>query len=257
MQLFYRDYGTGNPFILLHGLFGCSDNWVGFARKLALQCNLRVIVPDLRNHGQSPHNPTFTFEAMVDDLFELIGTLNLQKPMMMGHSLGGKIILHALLQEPDFCQKAIIADMGLRTYPPSFGHTEVLDLMQNQNLSDCKSRKEVEALVSTHIPDSRLQQLVLKNVYWKNTETLAWKLDVNAISNHLSEVFNGISFPIPIEVPTFFIKAALSDYINDEDKLLIGQQFTNTSITEVEDAGHWLQVDNAEEFYNAVKTIVI
>lgn len=256
MQLFYREYGIGRPLILLHGLFGCSDNWVGFARKLASECSICVIVPDLRNHGQSPHDPTFTFETMVDDLFELIGTLNLQKPMIMGHSLGGKIILHALLQQPDFSQKAIIADMGLRTYPPSFGHIEVLELMQNQDLSDCKSRKAVEALVSNYIPDSRLQQLVLKNVYWKNSETLAWKLDVEAISNHLSEVFNGISFPKPIEVPTFFIKAALSDYINEEDRSLIEANFTNATVLEIPDAGHWLHVDNPEGFFGVVKMMI-
>lgn len=256
MQLFYREYGTGSSLILLHGLFGCSDNWASFARKLALQCKIRVIVPDLRNHGQSPHHPDFSFEAMVDDLFELISTLNLKKPIVMGHSLGGKIILHALLRQSDFCQKAIIADMGLRTYSRGFGHTEVLELMQNHNLSDCKNRKEVEALVLKHIPDFRLQQLVLKNVYWKNAETLAWKIDVWAISNNLSEIFNGINYPKSIDVPTFFIKAGLSDYINEEDKLLISKQFTNVSVIEVKNAGHWLHVDNPEVFFNAVKTLL-
>jgi pimeloyl-ACP methyl ester carboxylesterase len=256
MQLFYREYGSGNPFILLHGLYGCSDNWVGFARKLASECNLRVIVPDLRNHGQSPHDPLFTFEAMVGDLFELIGLLNIEKPIVMGHSLGGKIILHALLQQRDFCQKAIIADMGLRTYPPNFGHAEVLELMQNHDLSECKSRKEVEALVSTHIPDSRLQQLVLKNVYWKNPETLAWKLDAKAIGNHLSEVFNGITYSQPIEVPTIFIKAMQSGYINEEDRALIEANFTNAIVLEVPEAGHWLHVDNPEGFFSSVKTMV-
>lgn len=256
MKLFYREYGTGNPLVLLHGLFGCSDNWASFARKLAIQCNARVIVPDLRNHGQSPHHPDFSFEAMVDDLFELISTLNIQKPTVMGHSLGGKIILHALLHQSDFCQKAIIADMGLRTYSGGLEHVEVLELMQSHNLSNCKNRKEVEDLVSKHISDFRLQQLVLKNVYWKNAETLAWKIDVWAISNNLSEVFNGISYPKPIVVPTFFIKAGLSDYINEEDKLLIRSQFTNAFVIEVKNAGHWLHVDNPEAFFNTVKTIL-
>lgn len=256
MQLFCREYGNGNPLILLHGLFGCSDNWVSFARKLASESHLRVIVPDLRNHGQSPHDPDFSFEAMVPDLFELIHTLNLQNPIVMGHSLGGKVILHALLTQPDFCSKAIIADMGLRTYSPGFGSVEVLELMLNHDLSDYKSRKEVEVLVSSLIQDFLLQQLVLKNVQWKNPEAMTWKIDAKSISNHLSEVYKGICYPKPVDTPVFFIKAALSDYINEEDIQQIKSSFTHSNIIEIKNAGHWLHVDQPTVLLGVVKKIV-
>lgn len=256
MKLFYREYGSGRPLILLHGLFGSSDNWVTFARQLSFDCNLRVIVPDLRNHGQSPHHPVFSFEAMVEDLFELITDLKLEKPMVLGHSLGGKIILKSLLEQPDAFSKIIIADMGLRQYSPRYGHVEILELMQNHDLSQYTTRKEVELLVAQHIHELRLQLFVLKNVYWKNKETLGWKVNVEAVSNYLPEIFSGVTYQKPNNTPTLFIKGALSDYINEDDRELIEANFTNATVLEIPEAGHWLHVDNPNAFFAEVKKML-
>ena len=256
MQLFYREYGSGQPLVLLHGLFGSSDNWVTFAKKLAESCNVRVFIPDLRNHGQSPHHPVFSFEALVDDLFEFIENHQISNPIILGHSLGGKIILKALAEQPRFCKAAIIADMGLREYKPRYGHVEILELMQNNDLSNFTSRKEVEELVAKHISDQRLQLFVLKNVFWKNAETLDWKINVEAIGNYLPEIFSGVKFLKPIEIETWFIKGSLSDYINDNDVELIKAQFTNVHFAELENAGHWLHVDNPTAFLKAVQNAV-
>jgi pimeloyl-ACP methyl ester carboxylesterase len=252
MKLFYREFGSGQPLILLHGLFGSSDNWVTFARTLADACNIKIFVPDLRNHGQSPQHPVFSFEALTDDLFEFIDTNNLSNPIVLGHSLGGKIILKALVEQPRFCKKAIIVDMGLRNYKPRYGHVEILELMQNNDLSEFASRKEVENLVSNHISDKRLQSFVLKNVYWKNSETLDWKINVESIGNYLPEIFTGISFKNPMNVETWFLKGALSDYINHEDIELIKTQFTNVHFEEIKNAGHWVHVDNPKDFFATI-----
>ncbi len=256
MKLLYREYGSGRSLILLHGLFGSSDNWVTFARQLSSENNLRVIVPDLRNHGQSPHHPVFSFESMVEDLFELMADLKLEKPMVLGHSLGGKIILKSLLEQPDAFSKIIIADMGLRQYSPRYGHVEILELMQNHDLSQYTTRKEVEQLVAKHIHDLRLQLFVLKNVYWKNKETLGWKVNVEAISNYLPDIFSGVVYQKPNNTPILFLKGALSDYINEKDRELIKANFTNSTVIEIPEAGHWLHVDNANAFYAGVKRMI-
>ena len=69
MKLYYREFGSGPPLIILHGLYGSSDNWVTIAKKLA--DSFTVYLPDQRNHGQSPHSPVHDYNAMSDDLFEL------------------------------------------------------------------------------------------------------------------------------------------------------------------------------------------
>ncbi len=257
MKLFFREFGRGEPLILLHGLFGSSDNWVTFARKLSADINRRILVPDLRNHGQSPHHSVFSFDAMVDDLHELMQDYQIDRPAIMGHSLGGKIILKSLEEAPNNFSKIIIADMGLRKYSPRYGHVEVLELMQKNDLSEYTSRNEVEEFVSKNIIDQRIQSVVMKNVYWKTKEMLGWKINVEAISDYLPEIFLGIAYPKPIDTPITFIKGGNSDYINSEDVGLIAKNFSHSVIVEIENAGHWLHVDNPEAFYNAVKIALI
>ena len=223
MKLFFREFGQGEPLIILHGLFGSSDNWVTFARKLSADTSRRILVPDLRNHGQSPHHSVFSFEAMVDDLHELMEDLQLENPIIMGHSLGGKIILKSLEEAPNSYSKIIIADMGLRKYSPRYGHVEILELMQKSDLSEYISRNEVEDFVNQTIIDQRIQSVVMKNVYWKTKETLGWRINVEAISNYLPEIFAGVTYSKPITTPILFIKGSKSDYINSEDVDLIAQ----------------------------------
>ncbi len=88
MKLFFREYGDGIPLVILHGLYGSSDNWITIARTLTN--NFRVILPDQRNHGLSPHNSEHTYGSMGDDLNELINDLAIDKFYLVGHSMGGK-----------------------------------------------------------------------------------------------------------------------------------------------------------------------
>jgi pimeloyl-ACP methyl ester carboxylesterase len=77
MRLFYRKYGSGLPLIILHGLFGSSDNWVSIAK--GLSDRFTVLLPDLRNHGQSPHSNIHDYNSMKDDLYDLVNELKIEK----------------------------------------------------------------------------------------------------------------------------------------------------------------------------------
>ena len=88
MKLFYREMGEGSPLVILHGLYGSSDNWVTIGRELAKE--FRVILVDQRNHGQSPHSTQHTYPSMVDDLVELVDSIGFERINLVGHSMGGK-----------------------------------------------------------------------------------------------------------------------------------------------------------------------
>ena len=112
MQLFYREKGidTHPPLIILHGLWGASDNWLPVADLLSHR--FHVILPDLRNHGCSPHSSLFDYTILSQDTEELIGRLNLpQRPFLAGHSLGGKTLMHLVLKRPEIVEKAAIIDI--------------------------------------------------------------------------------------------------------------------------------------------------
>ena len=75
MELFSREFGAGAPVIILHGLFGFSDNWQTIAKGLA-DTHL-VVTPDLRNHGRSPHLPTHTYPEMAEDIAANLAQLDM------------------------------------------------------------------------------------------------------------------------------------------------------------------------------------
>jgi pimeloyl-ACP methyl ester carboxylesterase len=99
MKLFYRKYGNGPALIILHGLFGSSDNWVTIAKKISDK--FTVYLPDLRNHGNSPHSDEQDYNLMRDDLHELVTDLNLKKFFLAGHSMGGKVAISFAIRWPE------------------------------------------------------------------------------------------------------------------------------------------------------------
>ncbi len=114
MQLFYREFGTSKPLLILHGLFGLSDHWIGVAKRLS--SDFRVIIPDLRNHGQSLHHHEMNLEAMSNDILELLQKLNISKIMVIGHSMGGKLATMIALQHPQIVEKLMVIDIGIKDY---------------------------------------------------------------------------------------------------------------------------------------------
>lgn len=130
VELFYREKGRREnpPLILLHGLWGASDNWLPVAETLAGR--FRVILPDLRNHGQSPRHPEHTYAALGEDVEALIHRLALSSPpFMAGHSMGGKCLMYLLLKTPEIARKAAVIDISPKTYDtPGEGlHRKLLD----------------------------------------------------------------------------------------------------------------------------------
>ena len=102
MQLFYREKGidTHPPLIILHGLWGASDNWLPVADLLSHR--FHVILPDLRNHGCSPHSSLFDYTILSQDTEELIGRLNLpQRPFLVCYTIGGKPLLTLVLSSAE------------------------------------------------------------------------------------------------------------------------------------------------------------
>ena len=114
MKLFFRELGQGKPIIILHGLFGSSDNWLTQAKLFAPL--YKVFSVDLRNHGQSPHSDDFDYPSMVGDLNEFIQDQKISDPVIIGHSMGGKTAMNFALAHPDKISKLIVVDISPRAY---------------------------------------------------------------------------------------------------------------------------------------------
>ncbi len=252
MQLFHRTYGTGKPFIILHGLFGISDNWVSFAKKIA-SLGYQVFVIDQRNHGQSPHSPNFNYLALVDDLFEFIDEHELEDAVILGHSMGGKVAMRFALENPDFLSKLIVVDISLRQYPARDYHLKVIRAMKKVDFSIIKNRQEVEAILAEDIDSPRIRQFIMKNLYRKEKNELAWRMCLDAIANNLDEMFDGIVPENPLKKPTLIVRGGKSDYVLDSDLPPLKNAFPLSSIKTIPNATHWVHAEAPELFYKYVE----
>jgi esterase len=248
MKLFYREYGAGQPLIILHGIFGISDNWVSFARKL--EKKFHVFIPDQRNHGQSPHDDTFNYFALCADLQEFIETHEMENPIVLGHSMGGKVAMHFALENPDLLKALIVADISMRQYNRRYRHLSMVDAMMAVNFENAQTREDIENQLMEKIPDKRIRQFAMKNLYRRErSQQFAWRLNLEAINLNMDEVFKGIDSKGLFEKPTLFIRGGASDYISYEDFDKIYRHFPKADIKTIEGAGHWLHAEKPDEFF--------
>jgi len=245
MDLFYREFGVGQPVIILHGLFGQSDNWVTVGRKIADQ--FHVYIPDQRNHGQSPHASIHSFPAMVDDLTEFIEKHHIDNPIIIGHSMGGKVAMSYALENPGNVKKLVIIDISPREYPERSIHTQVIGQMLSINLTELKSRQEVEAILQQNLADERVRMFIIKNLYYKLHGQLAWRLNLPVINQSIDNLFEGINYNAHFGRPTLFIRGGKSDYITDIDIPLIMNLFPKAEIKTIPQATHWVHADAPDE----------
>jgi len=251
MKLFTRQFGTGYPVIILHGLFGLSDNWVTFGRQLAEQYS--VYIPDLRNHGQSPHSSVFDFPSLEEDLLELVESLNTQSIYLLGHSLGGKTAMFFALHHPQLISKLIVVDISLRKSPPNREHQQLLHAMMGVDFSLAKTRSDVERQLAEEVPGLKLRQFLMKNVYWRDRHSLDWRLNLKAVNENLLSIFEGVAVDSTFDKPALFIRGGLSDYILDDDVEALKLKFPGSSVTTIANASHWVHADAPGEFFNIVK----
>src|SRR5580704_7172835 len=106
MKLFFRASGAGQPLIILHGLFGSSDNWYTLAKKFAL--SYKVYAVDQRNHGQSPHSDDINYKLLSEDLLEFLKDNALGEVNIIGHSMGGKTAMNFAVKYPEHVRKLIV-----------------------------------------------------------------------------------------------------------------------------------------------------
>jgi pimeloyl-ACP methyl ester carboxylesterase len=245
MKLFYREFGTGQAVIILHGLFGQSDNWVTVGRRISDQ--FHVYIPDQRNHGQSPHTAIHSFPAMADDLSAFIEEHQIQNPILIGHSMGGKVAMTYALENPGMVKKLVVIDISPRRYPERITHTQVISQMLNIDLENIATRGQVEKILDAGIEDPRVRMFIMKNLYYKIHGKLAWRLNLEAINQSMDLLFDGISSESQYKGPSLFIRGGKSDYVKDADLPLITGLFPEAALKTIPGASHWVHADAPEE----------
>lgn len=248
MKLHFRTLGDGEPLMIMHGVFGSSDNWQTLGKEFAEK--FKVYLIDLRNHGKSPHSDEFNYEVMAEDVVSLMKDEQIRNAHVLGHSMGGKVAMSLATRYPDKIKKLVIVDIAPKHYPPH--HQEIFEGFRSVNLSSLKSRQEADEQMASVISNVGVRQFILKNLERNNDGTFSWKLNIDAIEKGAEEVGAGLEAEVHFSGDTLFIGGGKSDYILDEDHDMIRSFFPKAKILTIKGAGHWVHAEKPDELKEAV-----
>jgi esterase len=253
MKLFFRKIGEGRPLIILHGVFGMSDNWMTLSKEFAAN-NFCVYAVDARNHGRSPHDDVFTFEAMADDVLELMDDEKISTASFIGHSMGGRTAMVFSSMHPERMEKLIVVDMSPRAYPSA--NQNVMAAMRSIDLNKISSRKEAEEKLKAALNgDEATAQFLLKSLYWEEgaKKKLAWRFNLDVIEKNMSAAAGALNSDMLFNGPTLFIRGEKSDYITADDERVIKKHFPKAKIETIPGVGHWVHAENPTGFMEVVR----
>ena len=250
MELNYKELGEGSKsLIILHGLFGSSDNWLTIGRKLSEE--YKVYIVDQRNHGDSPHSDEHSYKAMAQDLADFIKQHKIENPHIMGHSMGGKTAMHFAVTHPDLFDKLIVVDIAPKAYPVH--HDQILEGLKSIDLDAVKTRSDADKQLSEYVPELGVRQFLLKNLNRDAKKQYSWKINLDVLDKNIEQISEGLEKRLATEKPVLFVGGKNSYYIKEGDYITINNFFPNAKIEMVEGAGHWIHAEKPEEFLSIIE----
>ncbi len=259
MELNSQKIGKGQPLIILHGLYGSSDNWLTHGKQLADRYEVHLV--DQRNHGHSPHSDEHNYTAMEGDLLQYMDNQQIERAVLLGHSMGGKTAMFFALEHPERVSALIVADMSPKGYDSledakTLFHKEIFKGLRSLDLPNIKNRTEAEDNLSEYIPQPRIRKFLLKNLQRNQSDkSFYWMLNLEGLWNSIDNILEGIDPDMVSPLtgfPVIFIRGSESGYIGKEDIAVIRRIFPYAEIETIEGTGHWLHAEKPEEFMEIV-----
>lgn len=231
--------------LMLHGLFGSSVNWTSIARGLADR--YRLIVPDLRNHGQSPHDSRHDYPAMVADLLRLLDAERVERVALVGHSMGGKVAMQLALHHRDRVDGLAVVDMAPVSYTHDF--QVVLDGFAAVDLAAVTNRADADRQMAARVELPGVRAFLLQNLV-KQGDDWGWRMNIDALAAAQSVITGFPEQPADAryEGPCSFIYGELSDYVTPGYEPVIKGYFPAASLCPVSGAGHWVYAEQPQGF---------
>lgn len=246
MELLHSNIlGSGAPLIVLHGFLGMSDNWKTLGKKYAAH-GFEVHLIDQRNHGRSFWSEVFDYPTMAQDLVRYMDSKNLDRAIVLGHSMGGKTAMQLACTQPERVSKLLVADIAPRLYPPH--HQYILEALEALPLPQLTSRAEADEALAQNLDNWGIRQFLLKNLYWKSPGELGLRINLSILKTKMQEIGEPLPDDMVYPGPTVFLRGGASDYIADGDLPLIRHHFPKANLITIENAGHWLHAEQPDAF---------
>ena len=165
--------------------------------------------------------------------------------------MGGKIAMTLALTEPELIGRLIIADIAPVNY--THDNLSIITALESLDLALVKNRGDADTKLREKIPHREIRAFLLQNLVY-NDKRYEWRINMPVIKAYLADLegFPSFSEQVFFEGPTLFLSGVDSDFIEPDHHKIISRLFPVSSIINIENAGHWLHVDNSKSFLRCV-----
>jgi len=243
-----EDQESTKTILVIHGLFGNSDNWHSIAQALSSEFNIYTI--DLPNHGQSSPLEQASYDTIATLINEWMQQIKLEKCFLLGHSMGGKVAMQLATQYPEKVQGLIVVDIAPVDYPS--GHHDIFDGLKAINPQVIHSRKQADTILRDYEPLVPIRQFLLKSLI-KGDNGFQWLIHIDNLFNNYVSIRSAPPLPASYQGNTLFIKGENSTYIQEKHRDTILHWFPTAQVKIIPDAGHWLHAEKPLPFTSLVK----
>lgn len=248
-MIHFKKYGQqGEPLVVIHGLFGNSDNWHSIAQSLAE--HFTVYCLDLPNHGKSSNLENAAYDIMANAVNQWMMQESIQTCFLLGHSMGGKVAMQFASQFPEKVKRLIVADIAPVDYDPS--HNEIFKGLKAINTEQLQNRKEADSILAQYVDILGVRQFLLKSLV-KTEQGFEWQIHIDNLFNNYAQIRATPPFEAPYQGDTLFIKGENSDYIQAQHKDAILTWFPQAQVKMIPATGHWLHAEKPLPFTSLVK----
>lgn len=236
INLRYLDTGSGDPtLVFIHGW--CCNQSMWRDQIEAFVPEHRIIAVDLRGHGESEKpDQDHDIAGFVDDMAWLIREIGLNRPVLIGHSMGGVTALNLLRKHPDIARAAVFVDAGIIPFPAD------LRPLVDQTIEALKTPayKDVATNVVTQFMFREQSPPDLRDRVAADIAEAPQRLMHTALKSTLDDVNYP---PGPLPVPALFVKAATLQATEDQ----IRERYPGMEIVSME-TGHFVHMEKPQEF---------
>ena len=254
MRLHFRQSGSSQnpPLLFLHGLFGSSANWGRIVRHF--EADYHCIIPDLRNHGGSPHDADVSYQAQAADVQELMQQLSIDSAVYIGHSMGGKVAMTQALTQAHSVDALVVVDIAPVHY--THGFTTIFTSLQQLDMDSLQDRKDADSQLAPSIAEPEIRAYLLQNLVRKNGRW-QWRINLDSLCAGIDALMdfpdsNGRRYA----GDTLFLHGERSDYVNQTGRQRAITLFPNADFSKVANAGHWVYAEQPDKFIQSVEVFL-